>query len=107
MNKPLAPGVTLDDLSNFYRQGYDAVRQYTSTAYVIVSNRLGPASNTELLPLARGFSRSVIDVHYYNLYSDYFANLNVQQQIDYIYNQRANTLQQVTTSNGPLSFVGK
>ncbi|XP_051139701.1 probable glucan 1,3-beta-glucosidase A [Andrographis paniculata] len=107
MNEPLAPGVTFDDLTNFYRQGYAAVRKYTSNAYVILSNRLGPASNSELLPLANGFSRVVIDVHYYNLYSDYFSSLSAQQNIDYIYNERARTLREVTPSNGPLSFVGE
>ncbi|KAL8514098.1 hypothetical protein ACS0TY_013280 [Phlomoides rotata] len=107
MNEPLAPGVSLDDLTNFYRQGYAAVRRYTSSAYVILSNRLGPATNTELLPLANTFSRSVIDVHFYNLYSTYYASLNAQQNIDNIYDQRARTLQQVTPANGPLSFVGE
>ncbi|KAI3465088.1 hypothetical protein Pfo_021751 [Paulownia fortunei] len=107
INEPLAPGVTLDDLSNYYRQGYAAVRKYSSSAYVILSNRLGEASNTELLPLANGLSRSVVDVHYYNLYSNYFSTLNAQQNIDYIYNQRAKTLQEVTPANGPLSFVGE
>lgn len=107
MNEPLAPGVTLDDLSNYYRAGYNAVRKYTSSAYVILSNRLGNASNTELLPLAGGLSLSVIDVHYYNLYWDYFSTLNTQQNIDYINNERADSLQQVTQTNGPLSFVGK
>ncbi|XP_075497576.1 putative glucan 1,3-beta-glucosidase A [Primulina tabacum] len=107
MNEPLAPGVSLDDLSNYYRAGYNAVRKHTSSAYVILSNRLGDASNTELLPLAGGLSLLVIDVHYYNLYWDYFTTLNVEQNIDYINNQRANSLQQVTQTNGPLSFVGE
>ncbi|KAF5749821.1 hypothetical protein HS088_TW03G00147 [Tripterygium wilfordii] len=32
---------------------------------------------------------------------------NVQQNIDYIYNTRSSDLAKVTTSNGPLSFVGE
>ncbi|KAK6115460.1 hypothetical protein DH2020_007729 [Rehmannia glutinosa] len=78
---------------------------HTVAVIDFLAKRLGAASNTELLPLAKGLSRSVIDVHYYNLYSDMFSNMNAQQNIDYIYNQRAKALQQVTPTNGPLSFV--
>ncbi|KAG2716587.1 hypothetical protein I3760_03G133600 [Carya illinoinensis] len=107
INEPLAPGVTLDNLKKYYQAGYDAVRKYTSSAYVILSNRLGPADPKELLPFGRNLNRVVIDVHYYNLYSNMFNQMNVQQNIDYIYNQRASELSTVTTSNGPLSFVGE
>jgi hypothetical protein len=105
MNEPVAPGVNLDDLKNYYQAGYDAVRKYTSSAYVILSNRLG-ADPKELLSFAGNLNQAVIDVHYYNLFSDMFNNMDVQQNIDYINNQRASDLQTVTTSNGPLSFVG-
>ncbi|KAL0325154.1 UNVERIFIED_CONTAM: Glucan 1,3-beta-glucosidase [Sesamum radiatum] len=82
MNEPLAPGVTLDSLRKYYKAGYDAVRVYTSTAYVILSNRLGEANHTELLPFATGLNYSVIDVHYYNRYSDYFRTLNGEWTAD-------------------------
>ncbi|ESR41395.1 Mannan endo-1,4-beta-mannosidase [Citrus sinensis] len=107
INEPLAPGVALDTLKSYYKAGYDAVRKYTSTAYVIMSNRLGPADHKELLSFASGLSRVVIDVHYYNLFSNNFNGLNVQQNIDYVNNQRASDLGAVTTSNGPLTFVGE
>ncbi|GFP86518.1 probable glucan 1 3-beta-glucosidase a [Phtheirospermum japonicum] len=107
INEPLAPGVSLDDLTNYYKQGYAAVRKYSPNAYVILSNRLGDVNNTELLPLAKGGYRCVIDVHYYNLYSTMFVNMTAQQNIDYIYNQRKKTLQEVTPTTGPLSFVGE
>ncbi|XP_059433552.1 probable glucan 1,3-beta-glucosidase A [Corylus avellana] len=107
MNEPVAPGVTLDDLKNYYQAGYDAVRKYTSSAYVILSNRLGEADPKELLSFAGNLNLAVIDVHYYNLFSDMFNNMDVQQNIDYINNQRASDLQTVTTSNGPLTFVGE
>ncbi len=79
----------------------------TPSAYVILSNRLGPADPKELLSFARNLNRVVIDVHYYNLFSNKFNNMDVQQNIDYIYNQRASDLKVVTTSNGPINFVGK
>lgn len=107
MNEPTAPGVKLDTLKNYYKQGYDAVRKYTSNAYVILSNRLGGADPKELLSFAGGLQRVVIDVHFYNVFSDWFSRLNAQQNINYIYNQRASELGAITTSNGPLIFVGK
>ncbi|KAJ0097194.1 hypothetical protein Patl1_27298 [Pistacia atlantica] len=106
MNEPLAPGVNLDTLKKFYSAGYDAVRKYTSTAYVIFSNRLS-ADATELLSFASAFDRVVIDVHYYNLFTDLFTNMNAQQNIDYIYNQRSSDLGTLNSDNGPLTFVGE
>ncbi|XP_038689410.1 probable glucan 1,3-beta-glucosidase A [Tripterygium wilfordii] len=107
MNEPLAPGVTLKNVMKYYKAGYDAVRKYTSSAYVILSNRIGPADPRELISFASGLSNVVIDVHYYNLFSDEFTAKNVQQNIDYIYNKRSSDLAKVTTTNGPLSFVGE
>ncbi|XVF61671.1 hypothetical protein PTKIN_Ptkin08bG0149200 [Pterospermum kingtungense] len=106
MNEPLAPGVTLDALTNYYKAGYDAVRKHTN-AYVILSNRLGPVDSKELLSFASGLDRVAIDVHYYNLYSDSYKNMNVQQNIDFIYNQRASDIGTLTSANGPLVFVGE
>nr|GMD88777.1 probable cellulose synthase A catalytic subunit 3 [UDP-forming] [Ipomoea batatas] len=74
MNEPNAQFVPLDTLKTFYRKGYDAVRKYTANAYVILSNRLGNAPNTELLDFARPLPKTVIDVHYYNLYWNEFSN---------------------------------
>ncbi|XP_017700701.1 probable glucan 1,3-beta-glucosidase A isoform X1 [Phoenix dactylifera] len=106
INEPLAPGVTLDSLEKYYQAGYNTVRKYTSDAYVIMSNRLS-ADPTELLGFASGFQGSVIDAHYYNLFSNQFNGLTVQQNIDYINNNRANDLATITRSNGPLTFVGE
>ncbi|KAF7143210.1 hypothetical protein RHSIM_Rhsim05G0049400 [Rhododendron simsii] len=107
INEPLSPGVTLEIIKKYYSAGYNVVRKHSSSAFVIMSNRLGPANPTELFPLASGFTGSVIDVHYYNLYSDIFNSMNVEQNIDYVYTKRSAQLSQVTTSNGPLTFVGE
>lgn len=106
MNEPMAPGINLDILKKYYQAGYDAVRKHTQNAYVILSNRLGPADAKELLSFASTLNRVAIDVHYYNLFSDSFNNMNPQQNIDFVYNQRAGDLSAVTNANGPLSFVG-
>jgi len=103
MNEP--QGVNLDSLKKYYKEAYDVVRKYNPNAYVIMSNPLD-ADSKVLLSFVTGFNKVVIDVHYYNLYSDKFINMNVQQNIDYIYNERASDLSGVSSTNA-LSFVGK
>ncbi|KAK7247451.1 hypothetical protein RIF29_42334 [Crotalaria pallida] len=104
MNEPI--GVNLQSLKKYYQAGYDAVRKHTSSAYVIMSNPLDKDSKV-LLSFAETFNRVVIDVHYYNLFSDTFNNMNVQQNIDYIRKQRASDLSSLTTADSPLIFVGE
>lgn len=108
MNEPFSPGVTLDSLIKYYEAGYAAVRRHSSTAFVVLSNRLGrPMQPRELFHMASRLRGSVIDLHYYNLYEDMFHNMTVQQNIDFVYHNRSTQLNLVTTSNGPLTFVGK
>ncbi|KAL6883389.1 hypothetical protein ACP4OV_010803 [Aristida adscensionis] len=108
LNEPLAPGVTLSSLEKYYQDAYDAVRRHTSTAYVIMSNRLSIADPMELLQFAGGFAGAVVDVHYYNLYTSNFNSLTAQQNIDFVRNNRSSDLAAVTPQNGrPLSFVGE
>ncbi|KAK4758326.1 hypothetical protein SAY87_019627 [Trapa incisa] len=106
INEPLAPGVSLDSLKSYYSAGYAAVRRHSSTAFVIMSNRLS-SDPTELLPLATRLSGSVIDVHYYNLFSGVFVGMSVQQNINFVYTNRTADLNKITTTNGPLIFVGE
>ena len=54
------------------------MRKYTPSAYVILSNQLGNADPKEQLSFAKDFNHVVIDMHYYNLYSDEFSNMNAQ-----------------------------
>ncbi|XP_044511267.1 probable glucan 1,3-beta-glucosidase A [Mangifera indica] len=107
LNEPLAPGATLDMLNEYYKAGYNAIREHSSTAYVVMSNRIGASNSTELFPVTSGLTRAVIDVHYYNLFSDIFDNMTVQQNINFININRTAQLNQVTTSNGPLTLVGE
>lgn len=105
INEPRAPSVTLESLKNYYKAGYNAVRRHTTVAYVIMSARLS-ADETELLQFASGFYGAVIDVHYYNLYSNIFDNLSVQQNIDFVNNNRSRQVNTLTTSDGPLVLIG-
>lgn len=106
INEPLAPKATLDSLKKYYQEGYNAVRKYTSNAYVIMATRLSGQS-TELIQFASGFQKSVLDVHYYNLFSSEFTTMTVQQNIDYVNNNRSMDLSTVSVANGPLVLVGK
>ncbi|KAK3157432.1 hypothetical protein QOZ80_2AG0122140 [Eleusine coracana subsp. coracana] len=108
LNEPWAPGATLSSLKKYYQDGYNAVRRHSSTAYVIMSNRLSIEDPTELLQFASNFSGSVLDVHYYNLFESKFTNFTVQQNIDFVKNNRSSDLDAVTRKNGfPLTFVGE
>ncbi|XP_009761931.1 putative glucan 1,3-beta-glucosidase A [Nicotiana tabacum] len=107
INEPLAPEISFEMVKKYYEAGYNAVRKHSSDAYVVMSNRLGPADPTELLPFASGLKGSVIDVHYYNLFSDMFNDLTVQQNLDFVFNNRSAQLNTVTQSNGPLTLVGE
>ncbi|KAJ9673784.1 hypothetical protein PVL29_023374 [Vitis rotundifolia] len=107
INEPLSPGATLEMVTKYYRAGYEAVRKHSLIAYVVMSNRLGPADSRELFPLTSGLNGAVIDIHYYNLFNDMFDDMTVQQNIDFVYTNRSAQLGLVTTSNGPLTFVGE
>ncbi|OIW16589.1 hypothetical protein TanjilG_02795 [Lupinus angustifolius] len=107
LNEPRAPGATIENLTKYYKAGYEAVRRHSHTAYVVLSTRLGTSNSREILPIASGLNRSVIDVHYYNLFEPQLNNITVQQNIDFILTNRSSQLNSVTTSNGPLTFVGE
>ncbi|KAJ8561418.1 hypothetical protein K7X08_027608 [Anisodus acutangulus] len=111
INEPLAPEVTLDMVKKYYQAGYNAVRKHSSTAYVVMSNRLS-SDPTELLTFASGLKGSVIDVHYYNFFSrifdnSIFDNMSVQQNLEFVNTNRSAELNTVTQSNGLLTFVGE
>eukprot|EP00253_Pinus_taeda_P020418 PITA_20418 len=108
LNEPRAPGLPVDTLKTYYKRGYDTVRKHSSSAYVIMCNRIGPADAKELFDINNGLTSTVVDVHYYNLYDDStFKSMSVQENIDYINNNRAQILQSLTSANGPLIYVGE
>ncbi|KAI3931234.1 hypothetical protein MKX01_040151, partial [Papaver californicum] len=42
LNEAHSPKVHLDTLLKYYKDGYDIMRKYTSTTYVIMSQLIGP-----------------------------------------------------------------
>jgi len=108
LNEPLAPGADLSRLKKYYEDGHKTVRLYSSTTYVIMSNRLNIANQTEILQFVGSFDGAVLDVHYYNLFDSKFDSLTVEQNIDFVRNNRSSDLKAITNQNGrPLTFVGK
>ncbi|KAH8516026.1 hypothetical protein H0E87_004441, partial [Populus deltoides] len=101
MNERQAPGASLDSATKYYKAGDDAVLKHSSAAYVVMSNRLSSDDPRELFPRADGLTGSVIDVHYYNLFSDVFNGMRVQQNIDFIHTNRSAQLNYVTTAGLP------
>nr|GEU86637.1 probable glucan 1,3-beta-glucosidase A [Tanacetum cinerariifolium] len=106
INEPRAPGVPLSILSKYYDAGYKAVRKHAPNAFVILATQLSGDAK-ELFPLAKGMQNVILDVHYYNLFSDIFNDMTVEQNINFIQTNRSNDLQDITTSDGPLTFVGE
>lgn len=107
LNEPSAAAVPLDILVSYYKSGYQIVRNYSSTAYVIVCQRIGNTDPMELYEANIGVKNVVVDVHYYNLFDAYFGDLNPLQNIQYLYNTRRTQLQALNSINGPLIFIGE
>ncbi|CAA2991308.1 probable glucan 1,3-beta-glucosidase A isoform X1 [Olea europaea var. sylvestris] len=107
LNEPSAGSVPLDILVSFYKQGYQIVRKYSSTAYVLFCQRVGNADPFELYQSNLGSENTVVDLHYYNLYDNFFANMSSLDNIQYIYKNRQTQLQALNSANGPLVFIGE
>ncbi|KAK9713092.1 hypothetical protein RND81_06G002300 [Saponaria officinalis] len=107
LNEPTAPDVPLDVLVSYYKRGYGIVRKYSPTVYVIICQRIGNADPLELYQANIGSTYIVVDLHYYNLFSDFFVNMSSEAEIDYIFKTREAQLQQLNNANGPLVFIGE
>lgn len=100
-NEPCSSAISLKNVTDYYSRGYDIVRKYSSSAYVILCNIIDPVDPKELFQINNDLSCKVVDVHYYNLFDDAtFKNMTVQQNIDYIKTTRAQTLQSLISANG-------
>ncbi|GLJ06386.1 hypothetical protein SUGI_0037840 [Cryptomeria japonica] len=107
LNEPRT-AIQLDTLTPYYKKGYDTIRKYSSSAYVMMCNRIGGADPKELFQMNNGLTRTVVDVHYYNLFDDQkFKSMTVQQNIDFVKYDRAALLNILLSANGPLIYVGE
>ncbi|XP_059640561.1 sporulation-specific glucan 1,3-beta-glucosidase-like isoform X4 [Cornus florida] len=106
LNEPSAATVPLDILVSYYKKGYQIVRKYSSTAYVIMCQRIGNADPLELYQANIGSVNTVVDLHYYNLFDTFFVNMSSVDNIQFIYKSRESQLQALNSANGPLVFIG-
>ncbi|GMI67924.1 hypothetical protein HRI_000461700 [Hibiscus trionum] len=107
LNEPSAAEVPLDTLVSYYKQGYEAVRKHSPSAYVIICQRIGNADPLELYQADIGSHNLVVDLHYYNLFDTFFVNLSDIDNIQFIYKSREAQLQALNGANGPLIFIGE
>ncbi|PNX93759.1 putative glucan 13-beta-glucosidase A-like protein [Trifolium pratense] len=107
LNEPSAATVPLDILVSYYKQGYQIVRKYSSSAYVIICQRIGNADPLELYQANIGSTNLVLDLHFYNLFDKFFVNMSPGDNVQYIYKSREGLLQAFNNSNGPDIFVGE
>ena len=107
LNEPFVATVPLDTLVSYYKQGYQIVRKYSSTAYVIICQRIGNADPLELYQANIGSHNIVVDLHFYNLFDTFFVNMSTVDNIQFIYKSRKAQLQSLNSTNGPLVFIGK
>ncbi|CAK9320566.1 unnamed protein product [Citrullus colocynthis] len=107
LNEPSADLVPFDTVVSYYKQGYDIVRKYSSTAYVIICQRIGKADPMELYEANIGSHNLVVDLHYYNLFDPFFDHLSPSENIEVIYKNRQTQIQALNSANGPLVFVGE
>ncbi|XP_020537974.1 probable glucan 1,3-beta-glucosidase A isoform X2 [Jatropha curcas] len=107
LNEPSAASVPLEVLLPYYKQGYQIVRKYSPTAYVIMCQRIGNADPLELYQANIGSYNVVVDLHYYNLFDPFFVNMSSADNIQFIYNSRQTQLRALSNANGPLVFIGE
>ncbi|GMH24684.1 hypothetical protein Nepgr_026527 [Nepenthes gracilis] len=107
LNEPSAAAVSLDVLVSYYQQGYQVVRKYSPMTYAIMCQRIGNTDPIELFQANIGFANIVVDLHYYNLFDTFFANMSSADNIEYIYKSRESQLQQLSSANDPLVFIGE
>ncbi|XP_060186389.1 probable glucan 1,3-beta-glucosidase A isoform X2 [Lycium barbarum] len=107
LNEPSAADVPLDILVPFYKKGYQIVRKYSPTAYVIFCQRIGNADPFELYQANIDSLNTVVDLHYYNLFDRYFDKLTSVDNVQFIYKSRQSQIQALNSANGPLVFVGE
>ncbi|CAK9169701.1 unnamed protein product [Ilex paraguariensis] len=107
LNEPSSATVPLDILVSYYKQGYQIVRKYSSTAYVIFCQRIGNTDPFELYQANLGSINTVVDLHYYNLFDNFFVNMSTVDNIQYIYKSRESQVQALNGANGPLVFIGE
>ncbi|MCL7034587.1 hypothetical protein MKW94_006640, partial [Papaver nudicaule] len=105
------PKVPFHTLKKYYKDGYDIVRNHSSTAYVIMCQLMGNDSinpaPADLYNANIGKSKVVLDLHYYNVHNSIFENMSAEQNVNYLYNIRKTEMNSLNAVDGPLIFIGE
>lgn len=105
LNEPGASVVPLNVLEYYYTWGYETVRKYSATAYVIMCQRIG--ANFDELVNTLPADKVVLDIHCYNLFNSALFNQTTPQwNIDFVYNDRLSLVHSLNTAGNALIFVG-
>ncbi|KAI3852305.1 hypothetical protein MKX03_018950 [Papaver bracteatum] len=107
LNEPFSPEVPFDKLQKYYQDGYDIVRKYSSTAYVIMCQLIGPGDPADIYNANTGKTNVVLDLHHYNIFEDKFKNMSPQENIDFLYNTRKTQIDSFNSADGPSVFIGE
>ncbi|KAI3961445.1 hypothetical protein MKW92_029128 [Papaver armeniacum] len=107
-----SPDIPFNTLKKYYNDGYDIVRKHSATAYVILCQLIGnngaDPDPTELYNANTGNGKSnvVVDLHYYHN-NPSFANMSLQENINYLYDTRKTQMNSPNAVDGPLVFIGE
>ncbi|RZC64382.1 hypothetical protein C5167_008073 [Papaver somniferum] len=110
LNEPKAPEVPLNTLLDYYSKGYNIVRNYSATAYVIMCQLIGADPSELYHAIANmGLSNVVVDVHFYNFYQSKFDTMSPAENIQFIKESRKAQVDSLNIANrdGPLVFIGE
>ncbi|KAL5731850.1 hypothetical protein ACHQM5_004540 [Ranunculus cassubicifolius] len=104
LNNPNASLIPLDVLVSYYSKGYQIVRNYSSTAYVIITQRIGNTDPKELIRANIGSTNLVLEIHFDS--DNLTANSSVADNINAVRKHQRAHLEDMNSANGPLIFVG-
>ncbi|RZC46932.1 hypothetical protein C5167_039890 [Papaver somniferum] len=110
LNEPKAPEVLLNTLLDYYSKGYNIVRKYSATAYVIMCQLIGADPSELYHAIANmGLSNVVVDVHLYNFFQSKFDTMSPAENIQFIKESRKAQVDFLNAANrdGPLVFIGE
>ncbi|KAI3836295.1 hypothetical protein MKX03_031579 [Papaver bracteatum] len=110
LNEPKSSEVPFHILQDYYSKGYNIVRKYSATAYVIMCQFVDTDPTELYHAIANmGLSNVVLDLHFYNLFHPKFDTMGSTENIEFIKDSRKAQVDSLNTANGdgPLVFIGE
>lgn len=107
------PAVDIPTLQDYYKRGYDAVRKHSPNSYIVLNPLISPFESgvedhwTNFMNPDQGYSKVVLDLHYYSCFGGPGDTTNADQNINYINNDRRAQIQEFKQKNPKLQIVGE